>query len=171
MGRILRLVERASLFIALLAVAVIMVVVSLDAVMRYAFNSPLQWSTELVRYYLMVIGIYFAVSATFSHGDHVGITLFRRRFPPRLLVWLDITWCLLAALVLGIIAYGTWGNVTHSWARVEFIPGYFLWPSWLSHLPIPLGCALLVLRLVHHSVTLALHGQDPDVALEGDSAE
>lgn len=171
MGRIIKFTEQASLLIALLAVAIIMVVVSLDAVLRYAFNAPLQWASELVRYYLMVVGIYFAVSATFTHGDHVNITLLRGYIPQRLRAWLDVIWCLMAAAVFAVIAYGTWGNVTHAYARTEFIPGYVIWPSWLSHLAIPLGAGLIVLRLVHHSMVLLLRGADPDVAEEGDNAE
>lgn len=171
MGRLLKRIEQVSLLIALVSVAIIMVVVSLDAVLRYAFNSPLRWASELVRLYLMVIAIYFAVSATFTHGDHVSLTLFRRYFPPRLLIWLDIAWCLMGALVFAVIAYGTWGNVVHAWNTNEFTPGYVMWPSWLSHLPIPLGAALFVLRLLHHSLTLATRGNDPDVALEGDIVE
>ena len=171
MAKLIRWIEQAGLAIAVLSIAVIVVVVSFDAILRYGFNSPLQWASELVRYYLMVVATYFAVSATFTHGDHISITLFRHYFPRRLLVWLDVAWCLMIAAVFAIIAYGTWHHVTNAIARTEFIPGYILWPSWLSHLPIPLGTALIVLRLLHHALMLAMNGRDPEVALEGDITE
>lgn len=171
MTNLLRRIDQGAMFIAVFAIAMIMFSVSLDAILRYAFNSPLQWSFELVRYYLMVVGIYFAVSATFTKGDHVSITLFRDMLPRRARNWLDIAWCLLAAVIFAVMVYGTWENVVDAWENRDFIPGYFLWPSWLSHLAIPLGCALLVLRLVHHSVVLIVSGTDPDFVEHGEPTE
>ncbi|WP_417210552.1 TRAP transporter small permease [Antarctobacter sp.] len=171
MTTLLRRLDQAAMLIAVFAIAMIMFCVSLDAVLRYAFNAPLRWSFELVRYYLMVVGIYFAVSGTLARGDHVSITLFRDMFPKKLRNWLDILWCMVAAVVFAFLVYGTWHNVTDAWENRDFIPGYFLWPSWLSHLAIPLGCALLVLRLVHHSITLAISGDDPDFEEHGEPHE
>lgn len=171
MTRWLRIVDQASIFIAVFAIAMIMVAVSLDATLRYVFNSPLQWSFEVVRYYLMVAGIYFALSNTFTNGDHVNITLFRDMMSKRTRNFLDIIWCLLAAVIFGFLVYGTWGNVVEAWEYDDFIMGYILWPSWLSHLPIPLGCALFVLRLIHHCIILATTGDDPDFVEYGEPNE
>ena len=99
MGQFLKRLEQASMLIAVAAITLIMLIVSFDAILRYLFNSPLQWSYELVGYYLMVVGIYFALSGTFTSGDHVNITLVRDMLPKRLLAWLDIVWCLVAAVV------------------------------------------------------------------------
>ena len=171
LGLLVKRLDQAAMAIAVLAIAIIMVVVSFDAVLRYAFNAPLQWSYELVGYYLMVVGIYFAVSSTFITGDHVNITLVRDMLPARLVAWLDVAWCLVAAAVFGFIVYGTWDNVAVAWTRNDFIPGYITWPSWLSHLPIPLGCALFAIRLVHHVVTLVATGHDDAVEDHGEPTE
>ena len=163
MGKLIKRLDQAAMLLAVIAAAMIMVFVSIDATLRYAFNAPLRWAFELVRYFLMVFVIYFALTATFVKGDHVNITLFRDMMPKRLVAWIDIAWCLLAALIFGVIAYATWGNVSYAWEHREFIPGYFLWPSWLSHLPIPLACGLLVIRLLHHCYVLATVGADAEV--------
>lgn len=171
MTRLLNRIEFISMSIAILAVALIMVIISMDAVLRYAFNAPLRWAFELVSYYLMVIGVYFAVSTTFTSGDHISITLLRDVIPPRLRAWIDVVWVSIAAVIFGFMAYGTYHHTISARENVEFIPGIILWPAWLSHLPIPLGCALLVLRLVHHAITLAVTGQDPSVEEHGEPNE
>jgi TRAP-type C4-dicarboxylate transport system permease small subunit len=171
MVKYIRWLDQAAMLIAVTAVAMIMILVSLDATFRYAFNAPIRWSFELVRYYLMVVVIYFAVTETFTRGDHVNITLFRDMMPKRVVAWIDIAWCLLAAVIFSFVVYATWGNVTYAWEHREFIPGYFLWPSWLSHLPIPLACGLLVLRLIRHCIVLATDGTDFDINDNGDPTE
>ena len=171
MGQFLKRLEQASMLIAVAAITLIMLIVSFDAILRYLFNSPLQWSYELVGYYLMVVGIYFALSGTFTSGDHVNITLVRDMLPKRLLAWLDIVWCLVAAVVFALLTLGTWRNTADAWTHKEFIPGYISWPSWLSHLWIPLGAALLVVRLLYHVVILATQGHDDDVNDHGEPME
>lgn len=159
------------MLIAVFAIIAIMLVVSADTILRYVFNAPIRWGFEIVTYYLMVIGIYFAVSSTFVSGDHVNITLLRDIMPRRLRVWLDVIWVLVAALIFAFVCYGTAEHTINAYVRVEFMPGYILWPAWLSHLPIPLGCALLVVRLVNHAIVLATTGHDPAVEDHGDPIE
>ena len=149
--------------LAMLCVFLIMLIVTYDAVSRYAFNAPLSWAFELVTYYLMVIAVYFAVSSTFTHGDHVNISLFSDMMPRRPRASVECVWSLMAAAVFAVIAYGTWENTLSAFRRDEFLPGIIVWPAWLSHLPIPLGAGLTALRLVLHAWTLATRGEDPAV--------
>ena len=74
---------------------------------------------------------------------------------------------LLAAAAFAAIAYGTAHNVYEAYVQREFLPGYIVWPAWLSHLPMPIGAALLVVRLLHHAFMLARNGTDPEVAAAG----
>lgn len=48
-------------------------------------------------------------------------------------------------------------------SRHEFRPGYITWHAWVSYILIVVGFSLLVLRLVAHALSLAIHGRDPDV--------
>jgi len=80
--------------------------------------------------------------------------------PARLRAWIDVSWVLIAAVVFALITYGTGKHTLNAWINIEFIPGYIIWPAWLSHLPIPLGCALITLRLVHHAIVLIIKGAD-----------
>jgi len=171
MGKVITSLERLGLALAVICVTLIMFVVSYDAFSRYALHAPLPWAFELISYYLMIAATYLAVSATFQEGDHINIDLFRNVMGPQLRRVLDILWSLLGAALFAVVAHGAWGEMIHAYTRNEFLPGYITWPAWLSHLPIVLGFALLVVRLCAHALTLLLRGSDPDVVEHGAGIE
>lgn len=163
MSAIIYRLERIGLGVAVICVALIMFIVSYDAVARYVLRAPLPWAFELITYYLLIAATYLAVSATFQQGDHINIDLFRTMMSKRLRAILDVIWSVLAALIFAIITYGSANEMSHAWQRNEFLPGYITWPAWLSYLPILLGFGLLVLRLLAHALALLTRGEDPDV--------
>lgn len=173
MNRLIYMLERLFMGVSVLCMVSIMITVSIDAIGRYAFNAPLQWSYELVTFYLMVIAIYFAASSTFQQGDHIGVDLFYHLMGKRVRALVETVVTLLGAVIFAFIAYGAWKSVLKVHAQQDFIPGYIMWPTWLSYLPVPLGTALLVLRMLHHCWTLLSRGEDPNVVdhLDGVTTE
>jgi TRAP-type C4-dicarboxylate transport system permease small subunit len=161
--KIIRRLEQVEMAVAAICVVTIMLVVSADALGRYIFKAPLQVTFELVTFYLLIAAIYFALSETYRHGDHINIDLIHANLPKRIRAWVDIVCSALAAVVFAVIAYGAWRHMIEAYVHKEFIPGYIVWPVWLSYLPIPLGAALLVIRLLHHIGVLARRGEDPDI--------
>ena len=155
MKKIIEGFDRLLEAVAVLSLATMMVLVASDAFSRYALNRPLPWASEFTTHYLMAIGIYFMIGMTLQHGDHINIDFFRPRIPRRLLGLTDILWSVLAAAVFAGIAYGSLRNVVAAYSGNEFMPGYFRWPAWLSHLPILIGSIGLVLRLIFNSMSIA----------------
>lgn len=168
MLKLLGKLEVGSLALSVLCLLVMMLVVSYDALARYALNAPLPWAFELITYYLLIFALYFAVSMTFRSGDHISIDLFRSLMPRAMRVGADVVWSLLAALIFGIIAWGAADQMFESLHRREFLPGYITWPAWVAYVGIVLGAGLTVLRLMAHAVVLVLQGKDVDVALDGE---
>lgn len=160
--------EQVCMAVAVLAVIVMMLVTSWDAVARYVFRAPLPWAFQLITYYLLGTALYLAISATFTTGDHINIDLFRHFIPSRIRAVIDAAWSTLAALVFAAIAWGGTTTLLHAWERSEFLPGYFVWPAWLAYLPIAFGSALMALRLAHHAARLALRGHARFVASSGE---
>lgn len=170
-GNTLRKLEQIGMAIAVLCMVAIMLTIAADALMRYSFNAPLQWAAELVTNYLIIVVVYFSVSAAFSHGDHISLPLFRPYIPAQLRKWVDVGWCVMAAIVFSIIALGTLEHVIDAYVSMDFIPGFIPWPAWLSYLPIPIGCVIIALRLFHHGIILATKGHDEAVAEESEAME
>ncbi len=166
MVKLMRLLDRASMAVAILCVAAIMVIISADAVSRYALRAPIPWAFELLTYYLMVAGIYFAVAPTFSHGDHISIDLFQPMMSEAAKARWGVVNGLLAAIVFALIAISSGDVAYEAWRNREFLPGYIVWPAWLSHAPVVVGSGLIAARLLLHAYTLLTHGHDPEVAVE-----
>jgi TRAP-type C4-dicarboxylate transport system permease small subunit len=153
--------EQVSMAISVLCMAALMIIVCYDATGRYLFNAPLQGASEVVTYYLLISAAYFAVSSTYQHGDHIRIDLVRARLPVAVRAWSDAGGALLGACLFALIAYATANHALEARAHREFYPGYVPWPVWISYLPIVIGAVLLMVRLVHHAVTLIQLGNDP----------
>lgn len=168
---LIRRLEQAAIAIAGLCIVMIMCIVSADAMLRYGINSPIPWSFEIVTYYLIIISVYFAISSTFRSGDHISINLIRDKLPKRARAWADVICSVLALVVFAIIAYGAFYHAVEAFQRNEYLPGYIVWPAWLSHIPVSIGAFLLVLRLAHHSYTLVKLGRDPFVDLDDEVME
>lgn len=167
----MRWLDRASMAVAILCVALIMAIISADAISRYALRAPIPWAFELLTYYLMVAGVYFAVSPTFAHGDHIGIDLFRPMMSPAAQARWSAVSSLLAGVVFALIALASGEASYEAWRHTEFLPGYIVWPAWLSHAPVALGSTLIAARLFLHAVTLLTRGHDPEVATDSAEAE
>ena len=171
MTRAIAWLERLSLGVAVVTGILMMLIVSYDAISRYAFNAPLPWAFEIITNYMLITALYMAAPATFTNGDHINIDLFRQMLPEWLAARLDTVWILLSAAVFALVAYGAWREMMRAVARNAFLPGYFTWPLWVAYLPILVGASILVLRLVVHGLTLLALGRDQSVIAHGDPNE
>jgi TRAP-type C4-dicarboxylate transport system permease small subunit len=140
-----------------------MFVVAGDTVMRYLLNSPWPWAVELTGNYLLIGAAYLGVSATFTMGDHINIDILQRRLPPKVRAWIDAVFTALFLVVFALIGYLAFSQSLSAWINKDYVPGYIPWPVWLSFAPIPIGTAVLCIRMVHHLSMLLTHGSDPYV--------
>jgi TRAP-type C4-dicarboxylate transport system permease small subunit len=165
---IVRRLEQAGMIVAGTCVVFIMAITCWDAGGRYLVGRPLSWSFDLVSNYLLVLAAWFAVASTYQRNDHICINLLHARMPRRMRVAADFTCGLLALALFCAIGWGTAVHAQEAWANKEFYPGAIVWPAWLSYAPIPIGAALLALRLVHHLAMLAVKGEDPFIESDGE---
>ena len=94
---------RAADLVATLSLAVMMAVVVLDVVLRYAFNMPVAASIELVE--AGIVGtVFMALPGASAHGSHISIDYLDALLSQRLRVLLDRVSHLLIALLLAGLA-------------------------------------------------------------------
>lgn len=116
-----------------------------DVFMRYLFNSPIIWATEINQYQLVTL-VFLSGGYTFLHNGHVRVDILYGSLSSRTKSKLDIlTSIMVFFLVIVLIRYGTeiaWESFVerHSATTVTATP---LWPSQLT---IPLGGLLLGLQ-------------------------
>lgn len=83
------MVERAAAIPCIVAIGAMTAIVILGVLFRYVFLSPLGWTEEAARY-LMIWAASLAVSMGIMKREHVGITLFIKKFPPELERWVSL---------------------------------------------------------------------------------
>lgn len=151
-GRLLATVEGVFIRAAEVALAVTAVVIVMDVIARYAFNSPLAWADELVERYLLVIAIYFALAHGEVTGAHVRITILTRLFAPELRRWIRVVTLVLSAIFFVGMTIFSGNQALGSWQMMETDTGLIPWPLYLAYTIVPLGTTLMTFRLLHEAL-------------------
>ncbi len=144
-------IERLFALFAALILVFVMLTVSLDVVMRYAFNRPLGWTYDLISLYLMTALFYLVLSRAFAEGAHISVDILEGRFPTSVRRVCHGTVALVSASIFGVIAWLVAGRTWDDFVSGAATSGAILWPTWLSEILVPVGAGLLTLRLLLHA--------------------
>jgi len=139
--------EQLAAWVGILGLASIMVLVSADALGRYFLDAPLQFQYELTSYYLMGLTSVVALSWGVRRGAHIRIAVIDQLVSHRLRGVLFGVNYLLSAAVMAIVAVYAGEEAWRTWKGAEVFFGVIDWPAWLARIWVPIGCALLALRL------------------------
>ncbi|MCD6680771.1 MAG: TRAP transporter small permease [Burkholderiaceae bacterium] len=163
---IVRLFERAWRTAASVFLFAIMIIIVVDVVSRYLLNSPLPWAFDVVSMYLMTGLFFLMLSDTLRADEHVRVDILYAKAPARARRWMDLVSSVLALAVFAAILCTSIRTTWSSWSAGDVVAGSIPWPAWISHVFIPLGVALLVLRLAIDVVrtATAIAGRGGDTA-------
>lgn len=138
------LTGRATSWIAL----VIVVLMAVNVLLRYAFSWGSVWAQEL-EWHLLVPLIMFGMSYALLHGEHVRVDVLYARFSWRTQAIVDFVSALLSIAICAIFIWLTLSYVGQSWAIGEKSPdpGGLPFRFALKAL-LPLGFALMLAQSV-----------------------
>lgn len=140
--------ERFLNKVAAVMLFAIMLVVVCDVFLRYFFNAPLAWSYELISLYLMVGLFFFALSDTLNHNGHVSVDILHNYMPSPLRHLAECVAYGCASLVFIGIFYVSLIRTYESFIGGDVMAGGIAWPTWVSYAAVPLGCGLMLLRML-----------------------
>ncbi len=153
--------------LAVIAILAMMVAVTADAFMRYAFNAPIHGTQDLVARYLMVAAYFGVLSQAYASGAQIRIDFLLRALPDRAQHVVEALGCFGTAILFGLIGWLAGQRAWTSFVRGEVIPGSIPWPIWLTYALVAGGTLLLVLRLLvnglGHSGAAIGRGSGPDL--------
>lgn len=145
-----RTIDRASLFIANVALVVILLVICWTVVSRYLLRSPVSWGEDVTSIAFAWF-IFMAMVAVHNRRGHIGIDLFTALMPPKVQTLLNraadlfiACFCLYTAYLCGwqmIISHHT------AYTTVLKIPLSYLFLS------LALGFFLLAVRSIGFALT------------------
>ena len=151
------------------AMAVIVVVVTIQVIMRYVFNASLIWAEELCRYILVWI-TFLLIGLAFHRGELIAVDLLTARLKPVWRYGFKLLVSIPLVIFLGYIVVN--GYRFASRMGIQTIPALdFIWSSltgqeeaeisvfWV-YVSVAVGCTLLILHIVVALVAEGRHLRD-----------
>jgi TRAP-type C4-dicarboxylate transport system permease small subunit len=143
-SRSLDRVDRAARWGIIAASAAMIFIVSFQVLLRYAFNSSLDWSDEVSRL-LFVWCMFLAIPLGIREGAHVGIELVTTHLPPALRVLLSKACALAAAALMAVVC---WQSVKVTWLTWdEMMQSLNMSTNWFM-VPVAIAAAHSFLHLI-----------------------
>jgi TRAP-type C4-dicarboxylate transport system permease small subunit len=139
--------NKGFIFIASLMMAGLMIIVCVDLTLRYVFNSPLIWGTEVTEILLLYI-TFLGAAQVFREDSHVVIDIFLVLGSARRRKVLGLISCAFVGIVAGILVYYGFSTTYNHYARGVFNPTIIETPIALIVVIIPLGCVPLFLEVL-----------------------
>jgi TRAP-type C4-dicarboxylate transport system permease small subunit len=146
--RIVTFLENIGAVIAGVVLLICMVLVSLDAILRYGLAMPLTFQLHLTQYYLLVMLTMLGLSWGYRTGGAIQIAFLVRALPPRLGSIVIRIGLFAAAIYLMFLTWQAWHVFDRAWTRGSVVMGVIDWPVAWSWIWVPIGCGLLVARLL-----------------------
>lgn len=147
--RALQLCTDAATLLAGIAVAVMMVQVSVDALMRYVFNSPLPGTIAFVSHYYMLIVVFLPLAAPEWKAGHISVDIVTNQLPAAVNRHLARWTHLYGAAIYAAIAYASWGEAAAKFRTsakvIDSNLSILIWPGYFV---LPIGCGLMTAVLL-----------------------
>lgn len=97
-------------------------VVVLNVILRYIFNTGLIWVSE-VSTACFVWAVFIGAAAAYKHNMHIGIDMFLKMFPYKLQLFVNIIVDILMILISGYIVYLSIIFIQNSYHKVTPVLG------------------------------------------------
>ncbi len=142
--------DKLEYWALIISLAVMVVVIFSQIVMRYVFNNSLTWSEEFARY-LFVWFSWMGVSAGLKDGEHLKVEMLSVALAKRGLVKTNEVVNILVSLVwlattLIVTYYGL--KVVMGQMQLSVVTPAMRLPVWLGYLSIPACSAVVGIRLI-----------------------
>lgn len=159
--KISNLLNRINVGVAGVLLFIMMMAIVQDVILRYFFNSPSIWVTDLSRYLLCYI-FFLGVSPALQSGSHVSVDLFMKFFNERGKRWLylisHILIIIFAATYLWALTSTTMQVFTDNRVSTTAIPVPLKWIYIIG----PIGMFLFFLTAIVQLITYLYNWYHPD---------
>ena len=142
----LRLLNRTEEAVICLLLTLTTLLVFVDVVMRFGFNTGFMWTQELTLH-MSAWFVLFGASYGIKAGSHIGVDAFVKLFPRGWRRLMTGVACLLALFYCSLILYGSWiylGKVKRIGIELEDLPI----PAWIAHGMLLVGFTFLSIRIL-----------------------
>ena len=140
-----------------LAIALMMVHITADVMMRYFFNTPLPGTITFVANYYMLIAIFLPLAYAEHINAHISVEVFTDRLPKRLQNHIQGWTYLGSSIICFIVTDRTWEEALKRFASsTSVMQGDFTISIWPTYFFLPVGFVLLGTILLLKFVTYVI---------------
>ena len=150
--RIYALAENICTWVSVVSLLAIMILTSFDVFARKIFDYSIPSLFEFTEDYLMVALVFLSLSYVQKMDGHIRVTLLVRFIPRVLRKPLDVVLNLAALILFLLIMVRGWENAVSAFQFGEVSASVLAYPLGPALLLVPIGCALLCVRLVHLTI-------------------
>jgi TRAP-type C4-dicarboxylate transport system permease small subunit len=140
--------------ISAIALFWMMIQVTLDSIMRYAFSSPIHGTVEVISAYSMLMVVYLPLAYVSRVGAHMEAAIFTQRLPLPAMLGLQRA---VYVLCIGVLMVLVWMTALEAVWRTDqgetWDAGNFLVEVWPSRWIPPIGSAAMAIYLLHALLT------------------
>ncbi|MGI9572660.1 TRAP transporter small permease [Alloalcanivorax xenomutans] len=160
LGRYLSGVTDMTTLVGGLAIALMMIHISLDVLLRYLFSTPIPGTITYVSNYYMIVAAFLPLAYAEKLGAHISVEVVSERLPQRLQFHLAHWLILLSAIILGFMTVKTGIEAVSRYqmgaALVEGGTSIIIWPGYFV---LPIGLGLMVLTLLYKFLIYVIGGE------------
>ncbi|UIJ71033.1 TRAP transporter small permease [Aurantimonas sp. HBX-1] len=146
----IRIVDQFSRFLQIIGqviLASMVLTITYDATMRYAFASPTSWSLEVNSFLLVYVAIMTAADVE-RRGEHIGITFLTEGFGEAGRRAVAVLVGLTGAAFCGILTWRGYLMAHDAWSYGERVSSAFGTPMWIPYAMLPIGFGALGLQFL-----------------------
>lgn len=149
LGRVIGALSRGATILGGLAIALMMLHVSADVVMRYVFNRPMPGTLTVVTYYYMIFATFLPLAFAERRRSHISVEILTDLMPARPRHHLQGWMLLLTATVMGLLAWRTLDAAlkAHRLGASQ-LQGDTAIPVWPAYFALPVGAGLMAAVLL-----------------------
>ncbi len=140
------LLDRAEEILISIFLGISTILVFVQVVARYVFNSGFTWAPELVEYmflWTVMIGASYGV----KQGVHLGVDILVAKFRPTVRRWMILASIAISLCFTGGMFYLSIFYVQSAY-RMELVTVDLEIPQWIPYLALPFGFGLITLRFL-----------------------
>ena len=159
LSAIQRVINGVVRWVVIVLMLFMTVAVCLQILFRYVFNVPLGWTEEVARFAFVWVS-FFGASALMRVREHINVTIFLDRFPPRLRAAAGFFANIGAVICVYFFLVGGIALATNEWRQLA--PATQIPMGWV-YLVIPVSSGLMAIWVVIQTIeaALGLRGERP----------
>jgi TRAP-type C4-dicarboxylate transport system permease small subunit len=141
----------ALMFVAGIALMLMMIQMAVDVFMRNFFRSPIEGSLEIVSNYHMVAVVFLPLALVERRHEHITVDLFVNMMPAGAQRFVRIIGYLVCSVFFGLLTWQTGIDAFEAWQRDELLMSSIYIILWPAKMLLPIGFGLMLVQVLLHA--------------------